>query len=141
MAVPENLRVALGKRELRTRLGPDKRAALRKLTIEIAKFLDVFAEARHASGIETPAPRRALSAVELAHLRYDETLERGEMARNFPREEGRASICIHEGPRACGRAVSLWRRADSRTRPPPQPCWRLSRVRRLHQAAQRAARV
>src|SRR5271166_5505893 len=122
MAVPENLRVALGKRELRTRLGPDKRAALRKLTIEIAKFLDVFAEARHASGIETPAPRRALSAVELAHLRYDET-----------REEGRASICIHEGPRACGRAVSLWRRADSRTRPPPQPCWRLSRVRRLHQ--------
>lgn len=92
MAVPENLRASLGKRELRGPIGPDKRAALRKLPIEVAKFVDVFAAARRASGIGTLSPRRALSAVELAHLHYDEMLERDEMARNSPREEGQVSV-------------------------------------------------
>ncbi len=92
MGVPKHLRRAVGKSELRAPLGPDKRAALRKLPIEVAKFLDVLAAARHASGIETLAPRRALTAVELAHLHYDETLERDEMARNSPREEGHVSV-------------------------------------------------
>ena len=46
VTVPKDLRKIVGKRELRTSLGPDRREALRKLPLAVARLLDTIAGAR-----------------------------------------------------------------------------------------------
>jgi hypothetical protein len=112
MGVPKDLRKAVGKTELRASLGPDRRAAVRKLPIEVAKFLDVLAEARRVSGDEKRMPRRLLTAVELAHLHYEEMLEHDEKARNFPREPGEPTVASLNRLFSDGRLAALARVAS-----------------------------
>jgi len=75
LTVPKELRAIVGKREPRTPLGPDRKRALRRHPLALAKLLDVLADARRS--VEgSPTSRRVLSEVELAHLHYEETLEK-----------------------------------------------------------------
>jgi hypothetical protein len=85
VTVPKDLREILGKRELRSSLGPDRRDALRKLPVAVAKLLDAIAGARRVMKLGRP-PQRRLTLVELAHLHYDELLQEDEVARNGPEE-------------------------------------------------------
>lgn len=86
IVVPKDLRNTVGKAELRASLGPDRRLAIRRLPTEVAKFLDVLAEARRVSGHERRTPRRPLTAIELAHLHYDELLQTDDRRRDLPPE-------------------------------------------------------
>lgn len=87
LTVPKELREVVGKRELRSALGPDRRAALRKLPIAVAQLLDTMAEARRQVGnLGDRPPQRHLTNVELSHLHYDELLQEDEVARNVPKQ-------------------------------------------------------
>jgi integrase len=83
IVVPVGLREVVGKTELRIGLGPDRKSALQKLPSAEAKLLDTLAEARRiAPGPR--APRRPLTRLEIAHLLYQELLERDSRARDVP---------------------------------------------------------
>jgi integrase len=85
VVVPVALRKEVGKSELRSPLGPDRRLALRKLPGSVAALLDTIAEARRiVAGRRASTPRRPLSFLEIAHLHYQEILERDSKARDFP---------------------------------------------------------
>lgn len=86
VTVPRELRKAVGKRELRTSLGSDRRDALQKLPLAVAKLLDVIAEARRVMRPEHQPPQRHLTEAELAHLHYDELLQEDEVGRNIPKQ-------------------------------------------------------
>jgi hypothetical protein len=86
IVVPKDLRNVVGKAELRASLGPDRRVPIRRLPAEVAKFLDVLAEARRITGHERRTPRRRLTAIELAHLNYDELLRTDDRLRDLPPE-------------------------------------------------------
>jgi hypothetical protein len=91
LTVPKELRATIGKRELRISLGADRRGALQKHPRAVAKLLDELAKARMSLG-NGKAPPRLLSRAELAHLHYDEMLDRDEQARNIPVELSGVSV-------------------------------------------------
>lgn len=68
VAVPKELRGVVGKSELRANLGKDRKAAQHRLHVEVAKFLDILADARRRVNRDARTPKRVLTAVELAHL-------------------------------------------------------------------------
>jgi integrase len=88
VGVPKQLRAAVGKSELRANLGKDRKAAQHRLHVEVAKFLDILADARRRVSQDVRAPMRVLTAVELAHLHYDELLLTDDRLRDLSRDSG-----------------------------------------------------
>jgi len=80
--VPEALRAVIGKTELRTPLGADRRDAIRKLPIALADFGEQIERARCIAGGGKPVPA-PLSNVEIAKLVYNEELAIDELERDL----------------------------------------------------------
>ncbi|MCC0003824.1 MAG: tyrosine-type recombinase/integrase [Methylobacteriaceae bacterium] len=83
IAVPADLREIVGKRELRTPLGPDLREATRKHPAALAALLDTLATARRIANAAKPPARRFASNIEIAHLHYSALLREDERLRNL----------------------------------------------------------
>jgi integrase len=81
MVVPQELRPIVGKVELRTALGADRRAAIRALPRALAALQDQLAVARRRLAL--PTPGRPMSLGALAHLHYDEGLAFDDEIRNL----------------------------------------------------------
>ncbi len=85
VVVPHRLRSILGKRELTSPLGADRREALRKLPAAVAGFQDMLAsaEARLAAPTQRATPRRrSVDPIELARVHFAEANAFDEEARN-----------------------------------------------------------
>jgi len=98
IAVPADLREIVGKRELRTPLGPDLREATRKHPAALAALLDTLATARRIANAVKPPARRFASNIEIAQLHYSALLREDEQLRNIlPLPEGNESYQDQNG--------------------------------------------
>ncbi len=86
LTVPKKLRIAVGKRELRTPLGADRREAIAKLPVALARLLDEVERVRVATDNPRETSARPLTAVELAYLHYDELLLTDDRLRDLPKK-------------------------------------------------------
>lgn len=82
VVVPTDLRELVGKVELLTPLGPDRRAALKRLPSAVAAHLDTIATARRIAAAGKAPPSRPVSNIEIARLHYESLLRDDEQLRN-----------------------------------------------------------
>ncbi len=86
LVVPGLLRSAVGKTELRTPLGADRRIALQRFPLAMARLLDVLSVARRAFEAKQQTVRRPLNETAIAQLHYQESLEYDDADRNHSDE-------------------------------------------------------
>jgi integrase len=86
LVVPEELRPVVGKTEIRTALGADRREAIRTLSRAVVALQDRLAQARREAqrqGLTTRgSPSRPMPLSAIAHLRYTEGLAFDDEVRN-----------------------------------------------------------
>ena len=83
VVVPTEFRELVGKRELLTPLGPDRRNALKRLPSAVAAHLDTIATARRIAAAGKAPPNRSVSNIEIARLHYEALLREDEQLRNI----------------------------------------------------------
>ena len=88
LVVPKDLRPTIGKTELRTPLGSNRKIAERELHAAVASFHDTLAAARAALEVSAKPPARMrsrpLTMPQIAHTHFAEELALDESERNFP---------------------------------------------------------
>jgi integrase len=92
VVVPTELREFVGKRELLTPLGPDRRNALKRLPSAVAAHLDTLATARRIADAGKAPPSRPVSNIEIARLHYEALLREDEQLRNILPLSGDADL-------------------------------------------------
>lgn len=88
VVVPKDLRLVIGKTELRVPLGSNRKIAERELHVAVAAFHDVLTKARAklevSSVVSLRARRRPLTLAQIAHTHYPEELALDEAERDHP---------------------------------------------------------
>jgi integrase len=96
LVVPKHLRETLGKAELRTPLGPDRRQAMKDLSGAVAQLQHQITQAEHR-GADThtikPGTRYALTPEQIAVTHYRERIRFDDELRNDPRW---ANTCLDD---------------------------------------------
>ena len=86
-SVPSELRSVIGKTELLTPLGADRRTAIRDLSRAVAHHQDQLAEARRQLSSQNDPPNRPLTSDEIAQAHYLEELNHDDIERYFEMPE------------------------------------------------------
>ncbi len=88
LVVPKDLRPTIGKTELRTPLGSNRKTAERELHAAVANFHDTLAAARAALEVSANPPARMrsrhLTTPQIAHTHFSEELALDDAERNSP---------------------------------------------------------
>jgi len=139
LVVPKDLREAVGKTELRTALGGDRRQALIKLPAAVANLQTIISQAEHKVSDKRNPPRYPMSPEAMTAAHYQSRLDFDDELRNDPRwangliddvlvERLRRAIAGRSSDdelhALVGVEIARFRRAGNFDSPPGSDAWR-----------------